>query len=87
MSEQRPLTEDELTTLNRRRLTPDEARAWAAGYADLPEVNRLQDIPSFASEEEEAEFWAGHAFGPALLGPGAPPPRRRHGGTIKNKKK
>ena len=30
-------------------------------------VNRLEDIPQFKTEDEEAEFWSTHSFGEALL--------------------
>lgn len=50
---------------------------------DLPEVNSIDEIPAFASEAEEAEFWATHGIGEALLAepgeedPDLPPPRPR----------
>jgi hypothetical protein len=34
---------------------------------DMPEVNAVAEIPSFADECQEAEFWGSHAFGPGLL--------------------
>jgi hypothetical protein len=46
-------------------------------------VESLDDIPSFANEDEEHEFWSTHSFGEVLLdqmGPlddVLPPPRRR----------
>jgi len=51
---------------------------------DLIPVESLDDIPDFANEDEEAEFWATHSFGERLLdqmGPiddgSLPPPRER----------
>ena len=48
------------------------------------EINDPKDIPTFASEEEEADFWATHSLGPVILEhmqpipPGAlPAPRPR----------
>ncbi len=38
-----------------------------ANQRDLIEINSLDEIPDFASEAEEAEFWATHGLGPALL--------------------
>lgn len=32
----------------------------------LIEVNSWEQVPAFASEEEEAAFWGTHAFGPGL---------------------
>jgi CopG antitoxin of type II toxin-antitoxin system len=34
---------------------------------DLIPVESLDDIPDFANEDEEAEFWATHSFGERLL--------------------
>lgn len=34
---------------------------------ELIPVNRLDEIPAFASEAEEAEFWSTHSFGESLL--------------------
>jgi uncharacterized protein (DUF4415 family) len=33
----------------------------------LTPVHSLDDIPAFASERDEAEYWDRHTFGPALL--------------------
>ena len=33
----------------------------------LVPVNSLDEIPSFANEDEEHEFWTTHSFGPGLL--------------------
>jgi uncharacterized protein (DUF4415 family) len=51
---------------------------------DLIPVESLDDIPAFANEDEEAEFWSTHSFGEGLLeqmGPIEdgilPPPRAR----------
>jgi hypothetical protein len=41
---------------------------------DLPEVERWEDVPEFASEAEEAEFWSTHALGEGLLQESGPPP-------------
>src|SRR6266545_1091888 len=44
------------------------------------EVNSPQEIPSFVSEDDEAEFWATHSLGPGMFegaepDPNLPPPR------------
>ena len=51
---------------------------------DLTPVESLDDIPAFANEDEEAEYWSTHSFGERLLdqmGPiedgSLPPPRER----------
>jgi hypothetical protein len=51
---------------------------------ELTEINSWDDVPVFASEAEEAEFWATHGLGEALLEKGLteddlglPPPRPR----------
>jgi len=50
----------------------------------LKPIQRLEEIPPFASEAEEAEFWSTHSFGEALLEQMKPlpqdvlPPRREH---------
>ncbi len=36
-------------------------------YPVTKQVNRLDDIPSFSSEDDEAEYWGTHSLGPALL--------------------
>jgi hypothetical protein len=36
------------------------------GSDRLIEVNSWKDVPAFASEAEEADFWASHSFGPGL---------------------
>lgn len=36
-------------------------------YDGLIPVNRVEDIPAFASEAEEQAFWDTHCFGEALL--------------------
>jgi hypothetical protein len=36
-------------------------------HKKLKEIQSLDEIPSFASEEEEAEFWATHSLGEELL--------------------
>lgn len=38
-----------------------------ADERELTEINSLDEIPDFASEAEEAEFWGTHGLGPALL--------------------
>lgn len=53
----------------------------------LIEVNSWDDVPAFASEAEEADFWASHSFGPGLTAEAEagtldfedvlPPPRAR----------
>ncbi len=35
--------------------------------AELPEVERWEDVPEFADEKEEAEFWSSHGLGEGLL--------------------
>jgi len=54
------------------------------GSDDLIPVESLDDIPTFANEDEEHEFWSTHSFGEGLLnlmGPlddaALPPPRLR----------
>ncbi|MGE0599897.1 MAG: CopG family antitoxin [Dehalococcoidia bacterium] len=42
-----------------RKVVRDEGR-------DLIEVNSWADVPPFASESEEAEFWQTHSFGPRM---------------------
>lgn len=37
------------------------------GKRKMVEVNSAEEIPSFANEAEEAEFWATHALGPKFL--------------------
>jgi predicted DNA binding CopG/RHH family protein len=37
------------------------------------QINSLDDLPAFASEAEEAEFWETHELGPALLAEMGPP--------------
>lgn len=51
---------------------------------DACEINHLREIPSFASEAEEREFWATHSLGDGmfedvdpLVAGELPPPRRR----------
>ncbi len=50
---------------------------------DLIPVESVADIPRFANEDEEAEFWSTHSFGEGILnqmGPlddVLPPPRKR----------
>ena len=34
---------------------------------ELIEIHSLDEIPEFANEAEEAEFWASHAFGQEVL--------------------
>jgi hypothetical protein len=55
---------------------------WNGG--ELPTVNDWADVPSFANEDEEAEFWATHSLGGAALeslgtfnDEALPPPRPR----------
>lgn len=50
----------------------------------LTPVESLDDVPSFANEDEEHEFWSTHSFGERLLDqfgtlddPALPKPRRR----------
>ena len=38
-----------------------------ASSGPLPQVNSDAEIPTFADECEEAEFWATHSLGPNLL--------------------
>ena len=51
--------------------------------ADLPVIEVDDPIPAFASEREEAEFWASHGFGETFFerewegDPNLPPPRAR----------
>jgi len=33
---------------------------------NLIEINSWDEVPTFASEAEEAEFWASHSFGPGM---------------------
>ena len=47
-------------------------------------VERVEDLPAFANEDEEHRYWATHSLGSALLdkmepieGEGFPPPRPR----------
>ncbi len=40
----------------------------------LKKVHSLEAVPEFASEEEEARFWAEHGLGEALLEAMTPPP-------------
>lgn len=40
----------------------------------MTRIDRFDQIPPFASETEEAEFWAIHELGPALLDQMAPVP-------------
>jgi hypothetical protein len=40
----------------------------------LKKVHSLEAIPEFASQEEEARFWAEHGLGEALLEAMSPPP-------------
>jgi hypothetical protein len=54
------------------------------GRDDLPTVNEWGDVPKFANEDEEAEFWATHGLGGAALeslgtfdDDALPPPRPR----------
>ena len=37
-------------------------------------VNSPDEIPQFANEHEEAEFWATHSFGPGMLDNAKPDP-------------
>ena len=32
----------------------------------LKEINSWDEVPAFASEDEEADFWGSHSFGPGL---------------------
>lgn len=51
----------------------------------MTEVQRWSDVPTFASEREEADYWDTHALGDEILAtmvdapddPGLPPPRER----------
>ncbi len=49
----------------------------------LIEVNSLDEVPEFASEREEADYWATHSFGQSFFDqkleddPDLPPPRPR----------
>ena len=36
-------------------------------YDNLPEVNSYDEIPAFANEDEEHEFWSTHALGDGIL--------------------
>lgn len=38
-----------------------------AGASQLKQVNRPEDIPTFASEAEEARFWSEHELGDEML--------------------
>ena len=40
----------------------------------LTEIHSLDEIPEFASEEEEARFWSTHSLGQSLLDSAEPPP-------------
>ncbi|GAB5601481.1 CopG family antitoxin [Thermus sp. FJN-A] len=40
----------------------------------MRKVHSLEEIPEFASEEEESRFWAEHGLGEELLAEMAPPP-------------
>src|SRR5581483_4531989 len=67
-----------------RAATISEAMMARRNADDLIPVESLDDIPDFANEDEEAEFWATHSFGERLLdqmGPiddgSLPPPRER----------
>jgi hypothetical protein len=40
----------------------------------LTEIDRIDEIPTFASEEEEARFWSTHSLGQELLDAAEPPP-------------
>lgn len=51
----------------------------------LIEINAIDEIPEFASDEEAAEYWDTHAPGPHFFDnveisddPHLPPPRRHH---------
>jgi hypothetical protein len=37
-------------------------------------LHSLDEIPEFATEDEEDEFWATHSLGPELLDQMGPPP-------------
>ena len=41
---------------------------------DLIPVERIEDIPAFANEDEEHRFWGSHRFGDALLSEMVPVP-------------
>ncbi len=49
----------------------------------LIEIRSWDEVPSFRSEREEAEFWGSHSFGEEMLiedpigDPSLPPPRQR----------
>lgn len=64
------LTEEELAAANAKRMTPEEAAAYAAAEVarleQLPVVDRPEDVPAFANEDEEVDFWDTHQMGPAL---------------------
>ena len=57
----------------------------------LQEIKSFEEIPAFASEDEEAAFWATHSFGPEILekmGPlpdGLLPEARLHSATAKKR--
>ena len=40
----------------------------------LEEIHSLDEIPEFATEEEEARFWSTHSLGQRLLDSAEPPP-------------
>ena len=40
----------------------------------MKEINSWDDVPKFASEGEEADFWATHDLGPALVAQMRPVP-------------
>ena len=63
------------------------SRRSAAAQAALFEVESWDDVPDFANEAEEAEFWSTHSLGTGILAqgptddPDLPPPRTREAPT------
>jgi hypothetical protein len=57
--------------------------------AEVKEINSWDEVPSFESEAEEAEFWDGHSLGPSLLDDFEPvefkqlPSRRKHSRKVR----
>jgi hypothetical protein len=70
----RPLTPEELAAANARRFTPAERAAARALDASMVEFNSWDEVPDFADEEEEANWWDTHTLGPALLAEARPVP-------------
>jgi hypothetical protein len=44
-----------------------EATSMTAGDSDFIEVNSPEEVPTFANEDEEDEFWQTHSLGPGML--------------------